>query len=53
MTVKKIIIRPCAVTIVFHSCPLVTMVLPGHCSCARMIIDRMPPTTPAMTEKHR
>ena len=31
MTVKKIMISPCAVTIVFHSCPEVTIVLPGCC----------------------
>ena len=30
MTVKKIITRPCAVTIVFHSWPEVTIVLCGH-----------------------
>ena len=53
MTEKKIISRPCEVTIVFHTCPLVTMVLPGTLSCARMISDRMPPTTPPTTAKHR
>ena len=46
MTEKKIISSPCAVTMVFHSCPEVTMVLPGKLSCARMISDRMPPTMP-------
>ena len=29
ITVKKIMISPWAVTIVFHSCPLDTSVLPG------------------------
>ena len=53
ITEKKIISRPCEVTIVFHTCPLVTMVLPGTLSCARMISDRMPPTTPPTTAKHR
>src|ERR1700757_2983394 len=53
MTEKKIISSPCDVTIVFHTCPLVTMVLPGTLSCARMISDRMPPTTPPNTAKHR
>ena len=53
MTEKKIISRPCDVMIVFHSCPEVTMVLPGKLSCARMISDRIPPTTPPTTAKHR
>ena len=53
MTEKKIISRPCDVTIVFHSCPEVTIVLPGTLSCARMISDRMPPTTPPMIAKLR
>ena len=53
MTVKKIMIRPCAVTNWFQACPVVTMVLPGAASWARMMIDRMPPVMPAMIAKIR
>ena len=53
ITVKKIMIRPCAVTIVFHSWPDVTSVLPGCSNCARMMIERTPPTRPAHTAKIR
>ena len=53
MTVKKIMISPCAVMIVFHSWPEVTISLCGCRSCARMIIDRTPPTRPAVTANIR
>ena len=53
MTVKKIMIRPCAVMIVFHAWPLVTTWLLGNISCARMMIDSTPPTRPAMTANSR
>ncbi len=53
MTVKKIMIRPCAVTSEFQACPVSIRWLPGDASCTRMISDRMPPTVPAMTAKIR
>ena len=39
ITAKKIISSPCAVTIVFHTCPVVTMSLCGTISWVRMISD--------------
>ena len=53
MTEKKIISRPCAVMMVFHSCPELTMVLPGYISWARITIDRAPPISPPTAAKIR
>src|SRR3984885_11661168 len=53
MTEKKIISSPWEVTVVFHSWPDVTIVLPGKLSWARIISERAPPTTPPVTAKHR
>ena len=49
ITIQKIISKPCAVMIEFHSEPLVTRWLCGYISCARMIIERIPPTLPPIT----
>ena len=53
MTVKKIMIRPCAVTSVFQAWPVSIRWLPGDANWARMISDRMPPTVPATIAKMR
>ena len=51
--VKKIISSPCAVTIVFHSCPVPTIVPCGCKSCARITSDRTIPVVPAVTANIR
>ncbi len=53
ITAKKIISSPCAVTIVFHSCPVSISVLCGTLSCARMISDRIAPVVPPISAKVR
>ncbi len=49
ITNQKIMMRPCAVMMAFHSLPLVISVLCGYISCWRMIIDSMPPTQAPIT----
>ena len=53
ITEKKIISNPWVVTIVFHSCPLVTTVPCGCKSCARMISDSTAPVVPPTRAKIR
>ena len=47
MTMKKIMIRPCAVANTLYSCALGKNWMPGFCSSIRMAIDSKPPITPA------
>ncbi len=46
MTMKKIMIRPCAVVNTLNMCASWKICSPGSCSSSRMPIDRMPPTRP-------
>ena len=53
ITMKKIMIRPCAVISTFHCWPSFTYCRPGCISSSRMIIDSAPPTRPAQIAKIR
>ena len=53
MTAKKIISSPCAVTIVFHSWPVLKWCIPGENSSQRMISDSAMPVVPPITAKIR
>ena len=53
MTMKKIMIRPCAVTKTLKSSGSPKICIPGSISSIRMPIDRVPPMTPEMIAKIR
>src|SRR5262245_3943200 len=53
MTMKKIMIRPCAVTKTFNSCGGGKICMPGFCNSRRMAIDIRPPITPATSANTR
>ena len=53
ITMKKIMIRPCAVTNTLNSCGLGKNWMPGFCSSRRMAIDSRPPITPAIDREHQ
>ena len=53
MTMKKIMIRPCAVTNTLKACGVGKNWMPGFCSSSRMPIDSKPPITPAMIANTR
>ena len=53
MTMKKIMIRPCAVVNTLNMCASWKICRPGSCNSSRMPIDRMPPTRPPNNAKIR
>jgi hypothetical protein len=53
ISVKKIMIRPCAVTNTLKVWVLAKICMPGSCSSSRMPIDNMPPITPAIIANTR
>ncbi len=53
ITMKKIMIRPCAVTNTLNSCGVGKICMPGFCNSIRMAIDIMPPITPATSANTR
>ena len=53
ITMKKIMIRPCAVANTLYSCGVGKNCRPGFCSSSRMPIDNAPPITPAISAKTR
>ncbi len=53
MTMKKIMIRPCAVVNTLNMCASWKICMPGCCSSSRMAIDKMPPITPAIIANTR
>ena len=53
ITMKKIMIRPCAVANTLYSCGLGKNWMPGFCNSSRMPIDSRPPMMPAISAKHR
>ena len=53
MTMKKIMISPCAVAKTLYSCGVGKNCRPGFCSSRRMAIDRHAPMKPATSAKHR
>ncbi len=53
MTMKKIMIRPCAVVNTLNMCASWKICRPGSCSSSRMPIDRMPPTSPPTSANTR
>ena len=53
ITMKKIMIRPCAVANTLYSCGVGKNCRPGFCSSSRMAIDSRPPITPATSAKVR
>ena len=53
ITMKKIMIRPCAVTNTLYSCVWWKICTPGNISSARIAIDIKPPMMPAMRANTR
>ena len=53
ITMKKIMIRPCAVVNTLNMCASWKICMPGCCSSRRMPIDSAPPITPAMIANTR
>ena len=53
MTTKKIMIRPCAVTVAFQDWPEEKYFKPGLANSMRMWTDKATPTIPAMIAKTR
>ena len=53
ITMKKIMIRPCAVANTSYSCELGKNWMPGFCNSMRMAIDSRPPMMPAMIANTR
>jgi hypothetical protein len=53
MTMKKIMIRPCAVVNTLNMCASGKICMPGSCSSSRMPIDSTPPMMPAMIANTR
>ncbi len=53
ITMKKIMIRPCAVTNTLNSCAAGKICIPGFCSSMRMAMDSSAPITPAMSANTR
>ena len=53
MTMKKIMIRPCAVVNTLNMWGSPKICIPGSCSSARMATDSAPPTIPAQIAKIR
>ena len=53
MTMKKIMIRPCAVTTTSNRWVSWKICRPGNISSARIRIDMMPPITPAISANTR
>jgi hypothetical protein len=53
MTMKKIMIRPCAVANTLYSCGEGKNWMPGFCSSMRMAIERAAPIRPAMIANTR
>ena len=53
MTMKKIMIRPCAVVNTLNMCASWKICRPGCCSSSACAIDSAPPITPAMIANTR
>jgi len=53
MTMKKIMISPCAVTNTLNVTGLVKNCMPGSCSSARIAMDRQSPMIPDVIAKIR
>ena len=53
ITMKKIMIRPCAVTNTLKACESWKICMPGFCSSMRMAIESAAPITPAMSANTR
>ena len=53
MMVKKIMMRPCALTTVLKTSGSPKICMPGYMSSARMAIDSTPPITPPTMAKIR
>jgi hypothetical protein len=53
ITMKKIMIRPCAVTNTLNSCGVGKIWIPGFCNSSRIPIDNKPPITPATSANTR
>ena len=53
MTMKKIMIRPCAVVNTLNMCASWKICRPGSISSSRMPIERMPPTRPPTSANTR
>ena len=53
ITMKKIMIRPCAVVNTLNMCGSWKICMPGSMSSSRMPIDRMPPIRPPTSAKAR
>ena len=53
ITMKKIMIRPCAVTNTLYSCGVGKIVTPGFCNSMRIATDIRAPITPATSANTR